>query len=92
MPSEIAEGNEVVIGEHKCTLNRLEFQAQHGNQLVNHLGFHIFKMEMSGCPVAEWEWLSCVLPFSGCHWFGSWAQTGHRSSSHAEAVSHMPQL
>src|SRR3712207_8655566 len=25
-------------------------------------------------------------------WFESWARTWHRSSSHAEAASHMPQL
>ena len=28
----------------------------------------------------------------GFHQFGSWAQTWHCSSSHAEAASHMPQL
>ena len=40
------------------------------------------------------EWLSSHAPLQqlGFHWFGSWAQTWHRSSSHAEAASHMPQL
>ena len=28
----------------------------------------------------------------GFHQFRSWAQTRHRSSGHAEAASHMPQL
>ena len=36
------------------------------------------------------EWLSSHAP--GFHWFRSWAQTWNRSSSHAEAASHMPQL
>ena len=40
------------------------------------------------------EWLSSVLRFGGpgFRWFGSWAWTWHRSSSHAEVASYMPQL
>ena len=40
------------------------------------------------------EWLSFVLHFSGLGflYFRSRAQTWHRSSGHAEAASHMPQL
>ena len=36
----------------------------------------------------------CTLPFGGLMFrrFRSWAQTWHRSSSHAEGASHMPQL
>ena len=39
------------------------------------------------------EWLSSHAPLlhSGFHRFGSWAQTWHRSSGHAEAASHVPQ-
>ena len=43
-------------------------------------------------PVAEW--LSSQLGFSGPGFrrFGSQVRTWHRSSGHAEAASHMPQL
>ena len=36
----------------------------------------------------------CVLSFGGLRfgWVGSWAWSGHCSSSHAEAVSHVAQL
>ena len=42
----------------------------------------------------EVRWLSsqALLWCPGFHRFGSWAQTWHCSSGHAEAVSHMPQL
>ena len=34
-----------------------------------------------------------MLPFGGLgfFWFGSWAQTWHHSSGHAQAVSHIAQ-
>ena len=34
-----------------------------------------------------------MLRFSGLgfHWFGSWAQTWHRSSGHGEVASHIAQ-
>ena len=40
------------------------------------------------------EWLSSRAPLGspGFHWFESWAQMWHHSSSQGEAVSHMPQL
>ena len=40
------------------------------------------------------EWLSSCVPLQqpGVHWFGSWAQTTHHSSGHAEAASHMEEL
>ena len=40
------------------------------------------------------EWLSSRTLLQGprVRRFESWAQTWHRSASHAEAASHMPQL
>ena len=32
------------------------------------------------------------VPSPGFHWFGSWAQTYHNLSSHAEVVSHIVEL
>ena len=39
------------------------------------------------------EWLSSRTRFAspGFCWFGSWARTGHHSSSHAEAASQIAQ-
>ena len=49
------------------------------------------KTEFSGQPVAEG--LSSTLRIGGLgfHRFGSWAQTWHRSSGHAEVASHIAQ-
>ena len=43
-------------------------------------------------PVAEWLSLCTPLGSPGFRRFGSWAWTRHRSSGHAEAAAHMPQL
>ena len=45
-------------------------------------------------PVTEWLSSRALVKFSGpgFHGFGSWVWTWHRSSGHAEAASHMPQL
>ena len=49
-------------------------------------------MKIAGAgPVAEWLSSCSPLPQPGVRWFGSWAQAWHHSSSHAEAVSHIPQ-
>ena len=45
-----------------------------------------------GCPVAEQLSSHTWLQRPGFHRFGSWARTWHRSSGHAQAASHMPQL
>ena len=42
--------------------------------------------------MAEWLSSGALLQQLEFHWLGSWAQTQHCSSGHAEAVSHMPQL
>ena len=50
-------------------------------------------MEQRGAgPVAEWLSSRAAAGSPGFHRFESWVQTRHRSLSHAEAASHMPQL
>ena len=56
-------------------------------------GNFYFKKYSGGWPqggVVKFSRSTCASP--RFRWFGSWVQTRHRSSSHAEATSHMPQL
>ena len=43
-------------------------------------------------PVAEWFKFTAPLWRPRVSRFGCWARSWHRSSGHAEAASHMPQL
>ena len=51
-----------------------------------------FKKIWGASPVAKWLSSSALLQQPRVSQFESWAWTWHRSSSHAEVASHMPQL